>query len=225
MEHNIVDTLKCEAIKQTLDFFNSKHHLVLITGELEAILNKANDDIYNCIDLYNKMVFEGRTDELKQLIFKYRDGCFEVISKIKVNEMYVKNSGANNLVDDFCTCVFYDLVYESQLNELLQGNRHQQSINSNQPIDYNTQIFKNVQGFILFEKLVKICPKVNDTYSFIFLQLAKDGYVYENLSHRVIKDFFNSEPYKITIDKIKPLTKLENTTRMALYSSVLNAVK
>lgn len=92
-------------------------------------------------------------------------------------------------------------------------------------IEYNTRIFTSVKGYILFDKLIKLCPKVNDTYSFIYLKLVQDGYIYENIKHREIKDFFNSEPYKITIDKIKTLNILTNDQRMALYSSVLDSIK
>jgi hypothetical protein len=104
-------------------------------------------------------------------------------------------------------------------------NEPQQSSKEIESVEYNKRIFKNLKGFVLFDKLVTGSPKVIDNFSFIFLQLQKDGYIFPDLKHREIKDFFNSEPYKITIDKIKTLNQLENSQRMALYSSVLNSNK
>lgn len=107
----------------------------------------------------------------------------------------------------------------------LKLSEPQQSAKEPEKIEFNTRIFTSLKGFMLFDKLVKKCPKVSDTYSFIYLQLVKDGYIFKDITHKEIKDFFNSEPYKITIDKIKTLNVLENEQRMALYSSVLDSNK
>lgn len=111
------------------------------------------------------------------------------------------------------------------LKQIEQISEPQQSAKEPEKIEFNTRIFTSLKGFMLFDKLVKKCPKVSDTYSFIYLQLVKDGYIFKDITHKEIKDFFNSEPYKITIDKIKTLNVLENEQRMALYSSVLDSNK
>jgi hypothetical protein len=152
---------------------------------------------------------------IKDVLSKYQ------LTSIKATEMVNDFKGSFSL--DWNKNIIPFII--DYLKSIDVTNETQQSSKEIENVEYNKRIFKNSKGFILFNKLVTGCPKVNDNFSFIFKQLQKDGYIFPDLKHREIKDFFNSEPYKITIDKIKTLNQLENPQRMALYSSVLNGNK
>lgn len=89
---------------------------------------------------------------------------------------------------------------------------------------YNTQIFTSYKGFQIFEAMIAVFPAVNDNYGFIFNKLIEDKLMYK-VSHPIFKDFVNTKPYELALDKIKTLNVLTNKGRLALYSSILDSIK
>lgn len=158
-----------------------------------------------------------------QTVLNYIDNLLIENDLKPIDAIKILNKSTSNFRTEFKDAHYQNII--NYLESLIRYNEPQQSTKEPEKIEFNTRIFTSLKGFMLFDKLVKKCPKVSDTYSFIYLQLVKDGYIFKDITHKEIKDFFNSEPYKITIDKIKTLNVLENEQRMALYSSVLDSNK
>lgn len=87
-------------------------------------------------------------------------------------------------------------------------------VENNSHLNYNKQIFKTDNSFLLFETLLKEFEfEIKRTplayISFIYWQMMADRYLYD-ISPKVFRTFLEAEPFNIFLDKLK--TKIACTT-------------
>lgn len=107
------------------------------------------------------------------------------------------------------------------LQVITENNPSIQEIKMNTSENPNLRIFKNIDSFLLFEKLkLEICKnertKLAD-YSFVFRRLKKDDLIYNDISEKTFRDFLFNE-YEIILDKLKTLEYSSTENKETLYN-------
>ncbi len=209
---------------------------------------KEGEDIYtqrmkteeglNTLDKHNIESLASTKNILNELLEKYKSNDYFIFKLTKFNDRLkaIKYLAGSNITDAKKRKSILEsnkknlsLFIEHLIAVAIEGEREgafdSENDKPHKTIDFNTQIFKSEKGFLLFEALLEAFPKgVNDNYAFIFLQLQKDGYIFE-VSHRIFINFLSAAPYNIVIDKIKTWNILATKNRLALYSTTLKAIK
>lgn len=87
-----------------------------------------------------------------------------------------------------------------------------------------TNIFENVEGFLLFQSLHSIYKDIEKplaNYSFIYRQLSKDKFIKDSFKPEKFRDWINAEPYNTNVDsKFKTYNNCYTKEKFNFYQFV-----
>lgn len=90
------------------------------------------------------------------------------------------------------------------------------------------QIFSSGEAFLLFEKLFTLYKDSNyelAAFSFIYRMMFKEGYILDHFKPQMFINWIDSEPYKISLPKIKTLYKCITDDKVLIYNNAKEIIK
>lgn len=168
-----ITLLKDLAIKNTQDYFMSKHEIKVEVSALNSHLDLEKNNVENRLKT-NCTYFEiGENEKLRDVLLKYLNTAIEQLSDYELDKDGITtnsiNSDKNGLVKDYCLSQFYKLFHLSEIKKL-NGSPNYDNIDPKQETD-NADEIKN----IIDENLDKIKEYFN-TGDYILLKNELERY-------------------------------------------------
>lgn len=200
-----------------------------ISLSFSNIQNIFDDILENSYERNDNGEFDSISDSQYKILLlnKWKDKIYS----IKVTDEVTENNVLN------LKSWFKSLPYEQEISkgknilaELIQVMETGKMPNKNTALtklrdemSFNTRIFINKKGFILFNKLIEAMPLSSDNMAYIYRILIEDKFMF-----RVTQDEYRDlllKDYGISLDKIKTLVVLKNKYRNKIYNTALSSIQ